>query len=612
MAFREMDKAHGPYACRQLRQIQDYLFRQSDMLAPPLHFLLHKGRQHAADKDSFLSHHLLRYKSPLSFKIADNPLWKIYYSMSKAESKKRIILELIKSYDINDQVDLMRAKRKMSKKFGIKMLKNSDILKELSNKHNEHSKLRAILRKRAVRTMSGIAPVAVLTMPYPCPGKCVYCPTEKDVPQSYLSNEPAVMRAIRCDYNPYLQVQLRLRALEANGHNPTKIEIIVIGGTWSVLPENYKFWYIKECFRAANQYQLSINLNHRQAGSQKFKSKTSVAKLEEELLSEQKKNEKAKYNIIGLTLETRPDYIDEKELWQMRELGCTRVELGVQAIDDKILAKNLRGHGVFEIAEATKLLKDFGFKVTYHLMPGLPGSTAKKDLAMFKKLFTDERFQPDQIKFYPTVVTRGSLLYKWWKQGKYKPYSDKVLRQLIIDCKKVVPPYVRIIRLIRDIPGESIEAGNKITNLRQVMKDLGAECRCIRCREARERPAKSPKFNITKYKASGGQEYFLSADSKDKKVLYAFCRLRLPGAKNGFFDSAIIRELHVYGELTSIGKEGKVQHTGLGKKLLEQAEKIAKINGFKKIMIISGVGVRGYYRKLGYGLEGSYMVKVLK
>ncbi|MFA6171362.1 MAG: tRNA uridine(34) 5-carboxymethylaminomethyl modification radical SAM/GNAT enzyme Elp3 [Patescibacteria group bacterium] len=530
--------------------------------------------------------------------------------MSKAETnKKEIVKYLLDNSDIKNQADLMLAKRKISKMFGMPILKNSDILNELRNSGVKHVMLKRLLRKRAVRTMSGIAPVAVLTMPYPCPGKCAYCPTEKNVPQSYLSNEPAVMRAIRCDYNPYLQVQLRLRALEANGHNPTKIEIIVIGGTWSVLPVNYKYWYTKECFRAANEYSGQKTLNKTE---KKFNSKLQLSRLKADLEKEQKKNEKAGYNIIGLTLETRPDYINEKELWEMRALGCTRVELGVQAIDDKILKQNKRGHGVAEIAKATKLLKDFGFKVTYHLMPGLPGSTAKKDLAMFKRLFCDARFQPDQIKFYPTVVTRGSLLYKWWKQGKYKPYSDKVLRQLIIDCKKAVPPYVRIIRLIRDIPGESIMAGNKITNLRQIMKDLGVECHCIRCREAKERPAKAWKLNVIKYKASGGEEYFLSADSKDKKTLYGFCRLRLSGENNGIFNSAMIRELHVYGELTQIGKEGQVQHAGLGKKLLMEAEKIARNCGFKKMMIISGVGVRGYYKRQGYRLKDSYMVKQLR
>jgi elongator complex protein 3 len=256
-------------------------------------------------------------------------------------------------------------------------------------------------------------------------------------------------------------------------------------------------------------------------------------------------------------------------------------------------------------------------------MPGLPGATAKKDLAMFKKLFSDERFQPDQIKFYPTVVTRGSLLFRWWKAGKYKPYSDKILKQLIIDCKKSVPPYVRIIRLIRDIPGESIMAGNKITNLRQVMKDLGAECKCIRCREPKELRIKNYELRIKNYQASDGEEYFISAESKDRKTLYGFCRLRTStpdpfslirrrGASEASGDEvAMIRELHVYGELAPVGKSGRVQHSGLGKLLLASAEKIARENGFKKMMIISGIGARGYYRKLGYRPEGTYMAKKL-
>ncbi len=561
----------------------------------------------------------------------------------------------------------MMAKRKIAKKYGIGIIENSEILRYINSGPTAIgavgplASLRKILRKRAVRTMSGVAPVAVLTKPHPCPGKCAYCPTEKDVPQSYLSNEPAVMRAIRCGYDPYKQTQSRLRALEANGHKPTKIEIIVIGGTWSALPEEYKYWYIKECFRGANDYggknQKSKSKN--QNDNVKFK----IDKIKNKLLFEQKRNEKAKYKIIGLTLETRPDYINEKELLEMRELGCTRVELGVQAVDDGILKKNRRGHGVREIADATKLLRDFGFKITYHIMPGLPGATPAKDLKMFKQLFvpldklksitlrendknkdkklkkfvkadyptgfSDERFQPDQIKFYPTVVTRGSLLYRWWRAGKYKPYSDKVLRKLIVECKKAVPEYVRVIRLIRDIPGESIVAGNRITNLRQVMRQKGVECGCIRCRECRDEAlprlyGANLKLRIIKYQASGGEEYFIQAQSKDGKTLYGFCRLRLPnsaqkGAKPLRFaaanrsglapSSAIIRELHVYGELVSVGDEKVVQHSGLGKKLMREAEKIAKINGYEKIAVISGVGARDYYRKLGYRLKNSYMVK---
>jgi elongator complex protein 3 len=562
----------------------------------------------------------------------------------------KAIRELLK-LKIKSRDELTAVKRNLAKKFGIDILLNSEISKEYrklvaSKKIKVNLSLEKILRKRTIRTMSGIAPVAVLTKPYPCPGKCAYCPTEKDVPQSYLSNEPAVMRAIRCNYNPYKQVQMRLQALEANGHQPTKIELIVIGGTWSVLPDNYKYWYVKNCFRACNDYHrviLSVAKNpennelfvdysqpedrgilHPEASG--FR----MTALKKNLAKEQNLNEKSKYQIIGLTLETRPDYINEKELWQMRELGCTRVELGVQAIDDKILKLNKRGHGVKEIVDATKMLKNFGFKVTYHIMPGLPGSTAGKDLMMFKKLFSDERFQPDQIKFYPTVVTRGSLLYRWWKAGKYKPYTDKALQNLIIQCKKIVPPYVRIIRLIRDIPKESIIAGNTITNLRQIMKDQGVKCNCIRCREAgnRQLTINNLQLTIINYKSSGGKEYFISYESKDKKILYGFCRLRLPvinkelsseaSELSSLATVAIIRELHVYGELVPVGnataKAGqakKIQHSGLGKKLMLEAEKIAKDCKYKKIIVISGIGARGYYEKLGYQLENTYMVKTL-
>ena len=312
-------------------------------------------------------------------------------------------------------------------------------------------------------------------------------------------------------------------------------------------------------------------------------------------------------------METRPDYIKEEELLEMRELGCTRVEIGVQAIDDKILKLNKRGHDVNAIIKATKILRQFGFKITYHFMPGLPGSNPKKDLQMFRELFFSPDFQPDQIKFYPTVVTKGSLIYKWWKQGKYKPYTTKTLENLIIKCKKIIPPYVRIIRLIRDIPGESIIAGNMVTNLRQVMKDRGVRCRCIRCREVRDKKINKNNLNlkIINYKVNGGEEYFLSYESRDKKFLYGFCRLFLSNEKNLLINKnplSIVRELHIYGELTSIGDK-KIQHTGLGKKLLGLAEKISRENNYKIIVIISGIGVRDYYRKQGYRLKNSYMIK---
>jgi len=556
--------------------------------------------------------------------------------VSTLNKNQQLAIRELLHQKINSREDLAMVKRKLAKKYKIGILYNSEILqayrRQISQKKIKPSLfLEKILRKRAVRTMSGIAPVAVLTKPYPCPGRCAYCPTEKNVPQSYLSNEPAVMRAIRCGYNPYKQVQLRLRSLEANGHQPTKIELIVIGGTWSALPEKYKYWYIKECFKAANRYESRImnyeSRKNAESHNSLFIIHDSIKSLKEKLAKEQKKNESAKYRLIGITLETRPDYINEKELLEMRQLGATRVELGVQALDDKILQLNKRGHGVAEIVQATELLKNFGFKVTYHIMPGLPGSTPAKDLKMFKQLFVDERFQPDQLKFYPTVVTRGSLLYYWWKAGKYKPYSPKVLENLIIACKKIVPPYVRIIRLIRDIPGESIIAGNMITNLRQMIKDRGIACGCIRCREAREKELriKNYELRIIKYKASGGEEYFLSYESKDGKILYGFCRLRLitrnlqlatrnsksplPPLLKG---AGLIRELHVYGELVPVGQNKKIQHAGLGKMLMREAERIVARSGYKKIAVIAGVGVRGYYRKFGYKLKNSYMVRDLR
>ncbi len=537
-------------------------------------------------------------------------------SKRKIKALKLLIAEF--GQKIKNSDELSAAKRAICKEYGLDFILNSELLaiirKMPAKERFLWNNLANILKKRAVRTLSGIAPVAVLTKPYPCPGNCAYCPNEKNVPTSYLSNEPAVMRAIMCAYDPYRQVTTRLGSLENNGHEPNKIELIVIGGTWSYLPEKYQYWYILNCFKAANDFQ---KLRNEVIAIKKlvspYKKSLSLSALKKALVLEQKKNESAKYRLIGLTLETRPDYLNEPELLRMRALGCTRVEIGVQAIDDEILKKNKRGHLVAEIAAATEMLREFGFKITYHLMPALPGATPKRDLEMFQELFTDPRFQPDQIKFYPTVVTKGSLLYRWWKKGLYQPYSDQELKELIIACKKIVPKYVRIIRLIRDIPGESIIAGNKITNLRQILQQAGAVCNCIRCREAHGKISGKTILNIQSYAVSGGTEYFISIDSADGKTLYGFCRLTI--SQQSPIASALVRELHVYGELVPVGGEKKIQHAGLGKRLLQEAEKIAKKNRSQKIAVISGIGARNYYRKLGYRLgkekSESYLIKKL-
>lgn len=479
----------------------------------------------------------------------------------------------------------------------------------------------ALATRRRARTLSGVAIITVLTKPFPCPGKCVYCPTEAIMPKSYLSNEPAAMRALLNRFDPHRQVMSRLRALNDNGHPTDKIELIVKGGTWSAYEWKYRQWFIKRCFDACNQFSRG------QSGRKQLADRT--------LAKAQKRNESAENRIIGLTLETRPDWIDVKETLRLRELGCTRVELGVQSTDDALLDLTKRGHDVEATRVAGRLLRDAGFKVDYHMMPQLPGSTPEKDEADMKVLFTDSDFRPDMIKIYPTVVVPQAELYEWWKEGRYTPYPDTDLIEMLIRVKsEIIPPYCRISRLIRDIPSTSIVAGNPVTNLREhlqdVMKLRGLKCSCLRCREvghvASELRTRKPKFFDRTYEASKGTEHFLSFENAKKEVLFAFCRLRLPPktptketeallkGMPEIKDAAFVRELHTYGHLVPIDarKKSASQHKGLGKRLMTEAERIAKKAGYTKMAVISGIGVRGYYRKLGYRLQGSYMVKKLK
>jgi len=512
--------------------------------------------------------------------------------------------------------EFLRVKKNVSKILKLPVPTNAD-LREAYEKLVATKKIKRslsfenILISKKIRTRSGVAVVAVLTKAYPCPGKCLYCPSEAKMPKSYLKNEPAVMRAISVKFSPYRQVQKRLHALELNGHKTDKLELIVMGGTFSYFPKTYQNWFIAECFRAVNEYPANSPLLTKE-------------RVRVRLGREQKKNEKAKRRIIGLTLETRPDYIDEKEILNFRALGCTRVELGVQSIFDLVLKKNNRGHDVAETIRATKLLKNAGFKINYHIMPGLYGSDVKKDYQMFEKLFSSPDFQPDMLKIYPTVVLRDSALYSVWKKGKYKALDDKQFEKFVLRVKKnLIPPYVRIARLVRDVPAESIIAGPIISNLRQMIAEK-SDCQCIRCREVGGNFNSTEKIILNRidYDASDGKEIFLEYVTEDRKKLFALLRLRInplelesqnstiPALKN----SAIIREVHTYGKMTEIDKKSSAgpQHIGLGKKLILEAEKIANQEfGLKKIAIISGVGAREYYRKLGYRLKDSYMVKYL-
>lgn len=515
--------------------------------------------------------------------------------------------------EISDSEDFLRLKKDICKELGVQPPTNADMREHYEKmvKRKEIKRSPAfekILLSKKIRTQSGVAVVAVLTKPYPCPGKCIYCPTEKEMPKSYLSNEPAVMRAISAKFSPYKQVQNRLRALELNGHAIDKIELIVMGGTFSYLPKNYQKKFIYQCFKACNEYgRQSVETPRRGVST---------------LANEQKKNEKAKCRIIGLTLETRPDYVDEDEIFNFRNLGCTRVELGVQSLSDPILKLNRRGHDIQKTILATKLLKDAGFKINYHMMPGLPGSNSKKDIQMFKELFSNPDFQPDMLKIYPTVVTKNTKLHSMWKNKKYKPLTDKNFKKLILEIKNnLIPPYVRIARLVRDVPEVSIIAGPKISNLRQLI-EKESRCPCIRCREVKSEYLIGEDIILDRidYEASSGKEIFLQYVSLDKKKLFALLRLRIPQKNNSehfipvLKNAALIREVHTYGKMSQIDKKdaSSPQHIGLGKKLLLEAERIAK-KEFKleKIVVISGVGVRGYYKKSGYKLKDTYMVKKL-
>ncbi len=519
------------------------------------------------------------------------------------EKNKLIIQELIKTR-VRTQAGLESLKRKMAKKYKTTCQTNIILLKTyhklLQNKRINKSKvLEVLLRTRPIRSLSGIVNVSVLTKPYPCPGKCIYCPSQENVPKSYLDNEPAVMRAILNKYDPFKQVKMRVQALKNSGHPVDKIELRIIGGTWSFYPKQYQTYFIKRCFDACN------------------------SKNNKSLRKAQKNNERAKHRIIGLSIETRPDFIDKNEIKRMRTLGITRVELGVQSIYNHVLKLNKRGHLIESTIKATRLLKDAGFKIGYQMMLNLPGSTLKKDQTMFEQLFSNSDFQPDLLKIYPTALLKEAPLYDWWKKKKYKPYTKKQLVSLIKAIKKQVPYYVRIQRIIRDIPAQSIVTGpTKISNLRQVInKEIekeGWKCHCIRCREIRKdyRPKEKLKLFRKDYNASQGKEIFLSFENRNQTRLYSLLRLRILSEKQFIpvlKGTAIIREVHTYGQQLPLKHKGiSAQHKGLGRKLMREAEKIIKKEfGLKKIAVISAIGARPYFRKLNYKLKGNYMIKTL-
>jgi elongator complex protein 3 len=487
---------------------------------------------------------------------------------------------------------------------------NSEVIQTLSAR--EKKRLLGLLQRKTIRTISGITVIAVMTKPYSCPQTepCAYCPggPRFDVPQSYTGFEPAAMRGKQNEYDPYLQVKNRIEQLQAIGHDVDKVELIIMGGTFPATPLEYQTWFVQRCLDAVTSKD-SMNLE------------------------EAKKNaETSTIRNAGVTVETRPDWAKIKHVNQMLSMGVTRVEMGVQNPKDEIYRVVGRKHTVHDVTEATRIMKDAGLKVVYHMMPGLPGSDRENDLGAFKTIFENSDFKPDMIKIYPCLVLKGTKAYDWYRRGLFTPYTDDEAANLIVEVKKSIPIWIRVMRVQRDIPAQLIEAGVKKSNLRQIVQQKlqkqGLACRCIRCREIGHKmmidkvrlDPKDVKISTVRYAASGGTEIFISAEEPKEDILIGYVRLRIPSKrahrpemKN--MSCSIVRELHIYGPLVPVGKhiENAWQHKGFGGLLLTEAERISQDDyDSRKILVISALGTKRYYMQFGYQYDGVYMSKTLE
>ncbi|MFH1638253.1 MAG: tRNA uridine(34) 5-carboxymethylaminomethyl modification radical SAM/GNAT enzyme Elp3 [Candidatus Woesearchaeota archaeon] len=546
---------------------------------------------------------------------------------------RAIIKEIIKKKASSiDKVSAIR--RELCRKYSPKEFPS--FIRILSHaRGNELNKLSFLVTKPS-RTISGVAPVAIMTKPMECPhGKCIMCPGGISshfgtVPQSYTGHEPASMRARRNLYDPYLQTMNRLEQYTLLNQCADKVELIIMGGTFPSFPLPYQNSFVKYSLKAMNDFskmffkgsldiksfkeffELPGDVND-ELRTNNLKEKMSKIKGNCSLIEEQRKNEKSRIRCVAMAIETRPDFSKQQHISQMLRLGCTRVELGVQSTCNSVLKRIARGHSTEDTIEATQLLKDSFLKVGYHMMPGLPSSTKEKDIKMFKELFSNESYRPDALKIYPCMVIEGTKLYELYKKKKFNPITTQEAQQIITEAKKYIPEYCRIMRVQRDIPTKVTAAGVSVTNLRQMV----GKCRCIRCREPRgkEVSLEDSRLRSLHYKSSGGDEVFLSIESKD--VLLGFCRLRIPYKpfRKEITDRSVgIRELHVYSPSIALKTKSSssIQHQGLGKRLLMEAEKTA-LEEFdcKKMLVISGIGAKEYYRKLGYKDDGAYVSKSL-
>lgn len=547
------------------------------------------------------------------------------------------IIETLKSKNIPKE-DMTRFKIELCKQFKIKKIP-SDIQILMHAKQEDLKDLKLVTKP--TRTISGVATVALMTKPFACPhGKCTFCPGGPqsyygDVPQSYTGKEPSTMRGIRNDYDSYLETFNRLEQYIAAGHVPEKVEIIVQGGTFLSMPLDYQNEFITFAFKAMNDFSQLFFPNN-DFDLDKFKEffelpteirdeertirlKTKMYKIRSStsLENEKQRNQTAKIRCVGLTIETKPDWGKLDEGNRMLDFGCTRVELGIQSVYDRQLKITNRGHDIKDTIDSIRILKDLGFKINAHYMPGLPELNYEQDLDGMKQLFSDPDFKPDMLKIYPCMVAPGTPLYEQYKKGKFIPLSTENAAKMLAEFKPFIPTYCRVQRVQRDVPTKQWAAGVGMTNFRQhVFEKYKPKCRCIRCREPMKKQVdlENIQLLVQEYEASQGKEFFISIENIEQDIILGFCRLRFPSQclrQEITQTSALIRELHVYGTATAIGQEGNVQHKGFGKKLLEKAEQIAKENNKNKIVVISGVGVREYYSKLSYKLEGPYMVKEL-
>jgi len=523
----------------------------------------------------------------------------------------REIIDALMVLQSPTHTDLNRAKNQAAAKHKLpRTPSNADIIAAMNPQ--EKQQLLFLLRRKTTRTISGVTIVAVMTKPQPCPQTepCAYCPggPTQDSPQSYTGHEPAAMRGSQNSYDPHQQVQSRIRQLTAIGHHVDKIELIIMGGTFPATPPEYQTRFIQRSLDAITG-KTSASLEEAKTNAQ----------------TSQTRN-------VGITVETRPDWCKKPHVDAMLDMGVTRVEIGVQNPDDTLYQRAGRTHTVKDVTEATQTAKDSGLKIVYHLMPGMPGSNPQRDLAAFKRVFTDAAFKPDMIKIYPCLVIAGTKAYEWYQQGVYKPYTTKQAADLIAEIKKTIPPWIRVMRVQRDIPANLIVAGVKKSNLRQIvhqkLAEQGRHCNCIRCREVGHRKTAdntTPNMNniqisTIKYKASEGTELFISAEDPENNVLIGYLRMRVPSAKAHrpeitHVPSAIVRELHVYGPLVPVGKHAEQawQHKGYGSVLLSEAERVARDDyDLKKLLVISALGTKQYYMRFGYSRDGVYVSKLLR